>query len=188
MLCGARLEQAWHHSRAHRFFSAARWSADQLGLVLLDLICALLVPDGAPVRLVVDDTPPRAVQRTVPFGLLCVSLVVCWYAQHSQPAADSPPTAPTRPGIAPSTPPPWLTRSTRSAVSYWPPTFCHLGWSCPTLEEQQAADPTPDGMQHLLARAVYDKVRDDPLRYYTQPLVLGECGARPGRQRPEAAG
>jgi hypothetical protein len=31
---------------------------------------------------------PRAVQRTVPFGLLCVSLVVCWYAQHGQPAAD----------------------------------------------------------------------------------------------------
>jgi hypothetical protein len=32
-------------------------------------------------------TPP-AVQRTVPFGLLCVSLVVCWYALHGQPAAD----------------------------------------------------------------------------------------------------
>jgi hypothetical protein len=31
---------------------------------------------------------PRAVQRTVPFGLVCVSLVVCWYAQHGQPAAD----------------------------------------------------------------------------------------------------
>jgi len=25
MLCGARLEQAWHHTRAPRFFSAARW-------------------------------------------------------------------------------------------------------------------------------------------------------------------
>jgi hypothetical protein len=23
---------------------------------------------------------PPAVQRTVPFGLLCVSLAVCWYA------------------------------------------------------------------------------------------------------------
>ena len=67
MLCGARLEQVWHHSRAHRFFSAARWSADQLGLVLLDLICALLVPDGAPVRLVVDDTLMRRSGRKV-FG------------------------------------------------------------------------------------------------------------------------
>ncbi len=67
MLVGARLQHAWHHSRAHRFFSAARWSADQLGLVLLDLICALLVPDGAPVRLVVDDTLMRRSGRKV-FG------------------------------------------------------------------------------------------------------------------------
>jgi hypothetical protein len=29
-----------------------------------------------------------AVQRTVPFGLVCVSLVVVWYARHGQPAAD----------------------------------------------------------------------------------------------------
>jgi hypothetical protein len=67
MLCGARLQQAWHHSRAHRFFATARWSADQLGLVLLDLICALLVADGAPVRLVADDTLARRAGRKV-FG------------------------------------------------------------------------------------------------------------------------
>jgi hypothetical protein len=30
----------------------------------------------------------RAVERTVPFGLLCLSLLVCWYAQHGQAAAD----------------------------------------------------------------------------------------------------
>jgi hypothetical protein len=30
----------------------------------------------------------KAVERTVPFGLVCVSLVVCWYALHRQPAAD----------------------------------------------------------------------------------------------------
>jgi hypothetical protein len=30
----------------------------------------------------------RAVARTVPFGLLCLSLLVCWYVQHGQPAAD----------------------------------------------------------------------------------------------------
>lgn len=67
MLCGAHLQQAWHHSRAHRFFSAARWSADQLGLVLLDLILAVLVPDGAPIRLVCDDTLMRRSGRKV-FG------------------------------------------------------------------------------------------------------------------------
>ncbi len=67
MLIGARLQQVWHHSRAHRFFAAARWSADQLGLVLLDLICALLVADGAPLRLVTDDTLARRAGRKV-FG------------------------------------------------------------------------------------------------------------------------
>jgi hypothetical protein len=30
----------------------------------------------------------KAVERTVPFGLVCVSLVVCWYTLHGQPAAD----------------------------------------------------------------------------------------------------
>jgi hypothetical protein len=29
-----------------------------------------------------------ATPRAVPFGLLCVSLIACWYAQHGQPAAD----------------------------------------------------------------------------------------------------
>lgn len=29
-----------------------------------------------------------AVQRTVPFGLVCMSLLICWYALHGQPAAD----------------------------------------------------------------------------------------------------
>ena len=67
MLCGARLEQAWHHARAHRFFSAARWSADQLGLCLLELIVGVLVGDGAPVRLVIDDTLMRRSGRKV-FG------------------------------------------------------------------------------------------------------------------------
>jgi hypothetical protein len=30
----------------------------------------------------------KAVERTVPFGLVCVSVVVCWDALHGQPAAD----------------------------------------------------------------------------------------------------
>ena len=40
MLTGARLAGRRHHDLAYRFFATARWSADQLGLVLLDLICA----------------------------------------------------------------------------------------------------------------------------------------------------
>jgi hypothetical protein len=65
MLCGARLEQVWHHARAHRFFSQARWSADQLGVCLLDLILAVLVGADAPVRLVCDDTLMRRAGRKV---------------------------------------------------------------------------------------------------------------------------
>ena len=56
MLVGARLAGRRHHDLAYRFFATARWSADQLGLVLLDLIATTLVPPGAPLVLAVDDT------------------------------------------------------------------------------------------------------------------------------------
>jgi hypothetical protein len=56
MLTGAGLAGRRHHDLAYRFFATARWSADQVGLVLLDLICATLLPAGAPVVLAVDDT------------------------------------------------------------------------------------------------------------------------------------
>ena len=46
MLTGAGLERVWHHSRAHRLFTNARWSGDALGLVLADLIVARLLPRG----------------------------------------------------------------------------------------------------------------------------------------------
>jgi nicotinamidase/pyrazinamidase len=38
MLVGARLSDVWEHSRAHRFFSQARWSPDELGLRIAVLI------------------------------------------------------------------------------------------------------------------------------------------------------
>jgi hypothetical protein len=34
MLVGCRLSAVWHHCRAHRFFSCADWSVDELGLRL----------------------------------------------------------------------------------------------------------------------------------------------------------
>jgi DDE superfamily endonuclease len=67
MLVAAGLSTTWHHTRAHRFFSHARWSADQLGLVLLDLLLAVLVAADAPVRLVADDTLMRRSGRKI-FG------------------------------------------------------------------------------------------------------------------------
>ena len=56
MLVGARLSRVWSHHRAHRFFSHARWSAQQLSAVLARLIVALLVADGQPVTVAIDDT------------------------------------------------------------------------------------------------------------------------------------
>ena len=59
-VCGmwqaARLAGRLHHSRAHDFFARARWSADELGLLLLDLLVARFVDPESPIRLVVDAT------------------------------------------------------------------------------------------------------------------------------------
>lgn len=56
MLVGARLSGVWEHSRAHRFFSRARWSPDELGLSIAALIVARLSDLGAPLLLAIDDT------------------------------------------------------------------------------------------------------------------------------------
>jgi hypothetical protein len=59
MLTGAGLATTWSHHRAHRFFSAARWSVDQIGLTLFDLVLAHLVPADADLLFAVDDTAHR---------------------------------------------------------------------------------------------------------------------------------
>ena len=56
MLVGAGLSQTWSHHRAHRFFSHARWSIEQVSAVLGRLVVRLLVADDAPVLVVIDDT------------------------------------------------------------------------------------------------------------------------------------
>ena len=56
MLVGARLSTVWHHARAHRFFSHARWRADELGLRICELIVDRLCASDAPVLVAVDDT------------------------------------------------------------------------------------------------------------------------------------
>ena len=65
MLVGARLSGVWHHARAHRFFSAARWSADELGLRMAELIANRLCEPGAPLLVSVDDTLLRRLGRKV---------------------------------------------------------------------------------------------------------------------------
>lgn len=65
MLAGAGLGGVWHHSRAHRFFASARWSADAVGLVVLGLVTGWLIPAGAPVVIAVDDTMFRRAGRKV---------------------------------------------------------------------------------------------------------------------------
>jgi hypothetical protein len=59
MLTGAGLATSWTHDRAHRFFSTARWSIDQIGLIVFDLVLTHLVADGADLLLAVDDTAHR---------------------------------------------------------------------------------------------------------------------------------
>ncbi|MCA1603723.1 MAG: transposase [Acidobacteria bacterium] len=65
MLVGAGLSRAWAHDRAHRFFSAARWSPERVGLVLARLVVSLLVPAGTAVTVVIDDTLFRRRGRKV---------------------------------------------------------------------------------------------------------------------------
>jgi DDE superfamily endonuclease len=75
MLVGARVSGVWHHARAHRFFSTARWSPDHLGLRLCDLIVQWLVPAGLPLTVVIDDTLIRRRGRRV-FGCF-------WHHDHA---------------------------------------------------------------------------------------------------------
>src|SRR5438128_10392671 len=56
MLTGAGLARVWHHCRAHRFFSTARWRPQQVGLVLAELIITHLLGAGEPITVAIDDT------------------------------------------------------------------------------------------------------------------------------------
>src|SRR5260370_4150150 len=56
MLAGAGLARCWSHDRAHRVFSRARWSPEELGLAVAKLVAALLVPAGGPGVVAIDDT------------------------------------------------------------------------------------------------------------------------------------
>ena len=57
-----------HHSAYHRLFAAARWSLDELGLAVFDLLL-MLTPPGAIVFLAVDDTLCRKHGRKRMFGV-----------------------------------------------------------------------------------------------------------------------
>jgi hypothetical protein len=56
MLVGAGLSQTWSHHRAHRFFSHARWSTEEVSAVLARLVVRLLVEAGEAVAVAIDDT------------------------------------------------------------------------------------------------------------------------------------
>ena len=56
MLLGAQLSRAWSHHRAHRFFSHASWSTEQVCAILARLVVRLLVPSDTAVRVAIDDT------------------------------------------------------------------------------------------------------------------------------------
>ena len=52
---GAVHDAGRHHSVFYRFFSRARWNADELGKRIFGLVLGV-VPDGSPIQLLVDDT------------------------------------------------------------------------------------------------------------------------------------
>ena len=56
MLAGAGMAAAVSFHSACRFFSHHAWDVDPIGLVLTRLIVDRLLPDGAPITVVVDDT------------------------------------------------------------------------------------------------------------------------------------
>lgn len=68
MLAGARLAGIWHHTKAHRFFTHARWRPDHLGLLLCDLIVGRLLEADQPILLAVDDTLWRRASRRLPLA------------------------------------------------------------------------------------------------------------------------
>jgi len=65
MLTGAGLARIWHHGRAHRFFSHARWNPQQVGLLLAEVIVTRLLSAGAPITVAIDDTLFRRRGRKV---------------------------------------------------------------------------------------------------------------------------
>lgn len=65
MLTAAGLGGVWHHYRAYWFFGRARWCVDILGMAVLQLIVARLVPAGVPLVVAVDDTLFRRSGRKV---------------------------------------------------------------------------------------------------------------------------
>ena len=67
MLIGARVSGVWHHARAHRFFSHARWCADELGLKVAEVIVSRLLSRDQPLVVPIDDTLAKRRGRKV-FG------------------------------------------------------------------------------------------------------------------------
>jgi hypothetical protein len=56
MIVGAGLGGLVRHERFHRFFSAAAWCPDELGLTVARMVADLLLPPGADLVVLVDDT------------------------------------------------------------------------------------------------------------------------------------
>jgi hypothetical protein len=104
------LPRCWPHDRAHKFFSRARWNADDLGLAAAKLVVALLAPAGQPVTVAIGNTlfRRRAIEdaRQV-FG--------AGQGPAASPAPSSGPSrssSPARPSPPAGTPPPGTTSPT----------------------------------------------------------------------------
>src|SRR5262249_44995364 len=86
MLAGAGLAQTWSHDRVHRFFAAAVWSIDAVGLIVLDLVVTHLLDADAVIVLAVDDTAHRRRGKK--------GHGAAWVPDGSGPSRNKPPVAP----------------------------------------------------------------------------------------------
>ena len=71
MLTGAGWAAVVHHSRAHWFFTHARWSPDRVGLAVAAVVVARLVPADTALLIAVDDSLFRRSGRRVHGAAWC---------------------------------------------------------------------------------------------------------------------
>jgi hypothetical protein len=158
-----------HYTSYYRFFSHARWSLDELGIALLEVIFLSTDTnlDEAEVltaysrrwplertfqdckqKLLIENPQfqlPSSVRRSVPFGMMLYSLVVLWYVTvgHREAAV-----------IAPRLSDPWYTRNGRPSFSDMLAALRRMSWAQAFLDLPSDEPSRPKIADDYLARVV----------------------------------
>jgi hypothetical protein len=143
MLTGAGLAGRRHHDLAYRFFATARWSADQVGLVVVSLVVTLLPSAGAPLLIAVDDTLLHRSGRKLHGA--------AWHHDGNGPGRHRPA---------------WGHRWVVLGVLVWVPFIAHRPLCLPVLARLwQPGDPdrTPAVLARELLEVLADQFPDQPI-------------------------